>query len=617
CLLRYFHDKYGSTANETENPSTMVEAGITNDPRPRRPQMLVSQPVSFTSSHRRNSEYVPESPSRSSQHHRLSYDPSYQSHSPSLHQQHLQQQRTQQTHRYSISNYVPAFALKDSKLGPVHLDHYRRQQYDSASSDGERRMSGSAGDGSDGTVPSNSDDSVAGSTALSMSGDAPNDANETGLAPSLFATPSEPNGGGDDAVMSLAYDETIKKTASEAVTMFSEENQSEAIISRRRPSLPHITLPLPLPSPLPLHSERYQPQHQPQQRPEPQPLQPLQRQGQQDQQGAIVLPLSIPQPLVRPTASEPSVAFSFGEGYTSPPMVDPKQEEAKQTAQAARRISRRLTMEGRREGMDLLHISSLIKWNNPTSPDNDNADGNIHDSPGASSSRDRLHEIPAGWPRTTTAGSSSSIKPTTPLRELIPQKLGSFFTITKSSVSSSSGMTMADMRRDSATLTEHQEEEEEELVDVAATMGAATSHGPRPNLVRRSYETFSMGRSHSPAMATASMDPVHSRDRLRRSQSLTRSRGTFSTSSPALLPVSIPPPLMTSVSSSIVSRWGRSPDGRASGGTTPISPILLSIPASAEKEQHVERKKDERDAGDASMPPSPTDSVAAVAIGRD
>ncbi|KAG0365821.1 hypothetical protein BGZ54_006174 [Gamsiella multidivaricata] len=53
-LLRYFHAKYGSTVRD-DNPHTMIEEGITNDPRPRRPPMLVSQPTSYNS--RREHDY--------------------------------------------------------------------------------------------------------------------------------------------------------------------------------------------------------------------------------------------------------------------------------------------------------------------------------------------------------------------------------------------------------------------------------------------------------------------------------------------------------------------------------------------------------------------------------
>ncbi|KAG0080206.1 hypothetical protein BGZ93_007672 [Podila epicladia] len=53
-LLNYFEAKYGSAVNG--NPNTMVEEGITNDPRPRRPPMLVSQRTG--SSMRRNSDFM-------------------------------------------------------------------------------------------------------------------------------------------------------------------------------------------------------------------------------------------------------------------------------------------------------------------------------------------------------------------------------------------------------------------------------------------------------------------------------------------------------------------------------------------------------------------------------
>ncbi|KAF9168597.1 hypothetical protein DFQ26_004231 [Actinomortierella ambigua] len=593
-LLRYFHDKYGSATHDTDRPSTMIEAGITNDPRPRRPQMLVSQPASFTSNQpRRNSDYVLDSPTHSYQHHRLSYDPSYQSHPPSLHQQHLQQQRLQQSHRYSISNYVPAFALKDSKLGPVHLDPFRRQQYETSGSEGERRMSGSAGGGGGGGgggTGSSFDDSVAGSTALSMSGDAPTNASETGLTPTTINPPSEAHDSSDTAARS-SQDGAVKETVTESAAVAREETQIKPCNYERRSSLPLMSSPSPSPTPQQLqHQEAEQPQQSQQQQP-PQQQQQQQHQDQSSQQEAVVLSLTIPQPLVSPkmtTPSEPLVAFSFHEGYTSPSMVDPRHEEAKQTAQAARRISRRLTMEGRREGMDLLHITSLIKWNNPSPSDNDGQDHDptIHDSPTASSSRDRLQDIPEGWPRTTTLGSGSSSKPSTPLRELIPQKLGSFFSITKSPITPPSGMTIAALRRNSTTLAGHPEEEEEDgeegktpakVLGAAAatttTAGAVMASGGRSNRVRRSYDGLSSTPRNSSTKTTTAMEPAHSRDRLRRSQSLTRISVTFPTTSS---PAPSPPSLMPRGSSPLASQQQEqgSKDG-ASNGAIPTSPVLI------------------------------------------
>ncbi|ORZ18348.1 hypothetical protein BCR41DRAFT_45847 [Lobosporangium transversale] len=53
-LIKYFESKCGRPARDN-NPSTIIEEGITSDPRPRRPPMLVSYPTSFTS--RRGSGY--------------------------------------------------------------------------------------------------------------------------------------------------------------------------------------------------------------------------------------------------------------------------------------------------------------------------------------------------------------------------------------------------------------------------------------------------------------------------------------------------------------------------------------------------------------------------------
>ncbi|KAF9955811.1 hypothetical protein BGZ72_003402 [Mortierella alpina] len=69
-LIQYFQTKYGSSIRD-DNPNTMIEDGITNDPRPRRPPMLVSQPTSFSS--RRNSGFVFDPPSTYQARYRLSY----------------------------------------------------------------------------------------------------------------------------------------------------------------------------------------------------------------------------------------------------------------------------------------------------------------------------------------------------------------------------------------------------------------------------------------------------------------------------------------------------------------------------------------------------------------
>ncbi|CAO3574338.1 unnamed protein product [Mortierella alpina] len=72
-LIQYFQAKYGSSIRD-DNPNTMIEDGITNDPRPRRPPMLVSQPTSFSS--RRNSGFVFDPPST----YQARYSFSHQSH---------------------------------------------------------------------------------------------------------------------------------------------------------------------------------------------------------------------------------------------------------------------------------------------------------------------------------------------------------------------------------------------------------------------------------------------------------------------------------------------------------------------------------------------------------
>ncbi|KAG0231800.1 hypothetical protein BGW42_008633 [Actinomortierella wolfii] len=308
----------------------MVEDGIANDLCSRRPPMLVSQPGSFISNHlhRRYSDYMLESPTLSSQFqypHQSSSQPSPQPHRLSLHQQHMQQQHLQKQHRYSISDYVPAFALKDSKLGAVHLDAYHQQQHQS-SSDDEHRVGGR----SRGTGPSSIDDSVAGSTALSMSGDLPHNASEVRLTHTTITIPLEDNNSSDMVAPipqdDISVDETMEATKQ-------EEDRNKSIKRDRRPSLRRLPSSPPL---LKLHHQRLQQEQE-------------QQQQEQDLQDATVISLSIPEPLVSPTMTTPSehpaAIFSFGEGYTSTPVVDPKHEEAKQTAQAARRISRRLTME--------------------------------------------------------------------------------------------------------------------------------------------------------------------------------------------------------------------------------------------------------------------------------
>ncbi|KAF9288390.1 hypothetical protein BGZ68_000351 [Mortierella alpina] len=69
-LIQYFQTKYGSSIRD-DNPNTMIEDGITNDPRPRRPPMLVSQPTSFSS--RRNSGFIFDPPASYQARYSLSY----------------------------------------------------------------------------------------------------------------------------------------------------------------------------------------------------------------------------------------------------------------------------------------------------------------------------------------------------------------------------------------------------------------------------------------------------------------------------------------------------------------------------------------------------------------
>lgn len=48
ALLKYFHEKYGSSVRD-DNPNAMLEEGITNNLRPWRPPLLVSQPTNYNS----------------------------------------------------------------------------------------------------------------------------------------------------------------------------------------------------------------------------------------------------------------------------------------------------------------------------------------------------------------------------------------------------------------------------------------------------------------------------------------------------------------------------------------------------------------------------------------
>ncbi|KAF9964702.1 hypothetical protein BGZ70_006070 [Mortierella alpina] len=70
-------------------------------------------------------------------------------------------------------------------------------------------------------------------------------------------------------------------------------------------------------------------------------------------------PVDLP---LTPTSNQPMSIKAPSSASAS----SPDQQEQEETAKAARRISRRLTMEGRRDGLDFLNISGLMGWSNHT-----------------------------------------------------------------------------------------------------------------------------------------------------------------------------------------------------------------------------------------------------------
>ncbi|KAF9575285.1 hypothetical protein EC968_003637 [Mortierella alpina] len=113
-LIQYFQTKYGSSIRD-DNPNTMIEDGITNDPRPRRPPMLVSQPTSFSS--RRNSGFVFDPPST----YQARYSLSYQSHNAreDRDQDHCKHSMDEEVNIDSTSSSSDTAADSSPKLKPL------------------------------------------------------------------------------------------------------------------------------------------------------------------------------------------------------------------------------------------------------------------------------------------------------------------------------------------------------------------------------------------------------------------------------------------------------------------------------------------------------------------
>ncbi|KAF8947162.1 hypothetical protein BGZ47_010081 [Haplosporangium gracile] len=258
-LLRHYQDKYGSGARD-DNLNTMVEDGITNDPRPRRPAMLVAQ-SSFPSA--RQNDIFFDHPSSF-----LTARPSVDFHSTYA---------TREMEERGTKRFIEDDA------------HVAGTPSSSDSTTAETNNSPGSGDGdgneSDPTAPS------------SVSSASPQLSAESTAEKSSTKTTSDhmsyPVVGMDEAVLSN-LDISTRKI----------DFRTTPINKNNNPTT--ITMPT---------------QH-------------------------LSSPLTSPLLLLKSSNSS----------------SNSMRDEEDETAVAARRISRRLTMEGRRDGLDILNIAGRIKW---------------------------------------------------------------------------------------------------------------------------------------------------------------------------------------------------------------------------------------------------------------
>lgn len=253
-LLRHFQGKYGSGARD-DNLNTMIEDGITNNPRPRRPAMLVAQ-SSFPSA--RQNDFFFDHPSSSSF---LAARPSVDFH-PNYATREMEESRSKR------------FMEDDTHVAET------TSSSDSTSAETNNNPGGGDGNESDPTAPSSvsscSPPVITRSTATEVTSTSTSDHK------------SYPVVGMDEAVLSNLGISTRKI-----------DFQTTPVTKTKTTPTQHLSSPL---------------------------------------------------------SSSPILLNSSSNNISS------KRDEDDETAIAARRISRRLTMEGRRDGLDILNIAGRIKW---------------------------------------------------------------------------------------------------------------------------------------------------------------------------------------------------------------------------------------------------------------
>lgn len=257
-LLRHFQDKYGSGARD-DNLNTMLEDGITNDPRPRRPAMLVAQ-SSFPSA--RQNDFFFDHPSSSSF---LATRPSMDLH----------------------SNYATC-----------EMEESRSKRY------------------------MEDDTHVAGTTSSSDSTSA-----ETNNGPGSSSDGNESDPTAPSSVSSGSPAVTVRSTATETTSTSAKSTSDQK-------SYPVVGMDEAVLSNLGISTRTIDFQTSP-----------------------SIKTTTTPSQHPSSPLSPSSILLNSNINNNSS-----KRDEDDETAIAARRISRRLTMEGRRDGLNILNIAGRIKW---------------------------------------------------------------------------------------------------------------------------------------------------------------------------------------------------------------------------------------------------------------
>lgn len=254
-LLRHFQDKYGSGARD-DNLNTMIEDGITNNPRPRRPAMLVAQ-SSFPSA-RQNDLFF---------HHHSS---SFLTTRPSM-------------------DFHSNYATRE-------MEETRSKRF----MEDDIHVAGTT---------SSSDSTAAETNNKPGSGDG--DGNES--------DPTPPS-----SVSSASPQVSARTTAEETATQSTSDHMSYPLVGMDEPVLTNLEI----------SARKIDFQTTP--------------------TNNLTTVTRLTQHLSSPLASPVLILNNSNSNN--------KWDEEDETAVAARRISRRLTMEGRRDGLDILNIAGRLKW---------------------------------------------------------------------------------------------------------------------------------------------------------------------------------------------------------------------------------------------------------------